>query len=159
MIEKFFSKWRCFSSDEQGTIALEFSAAIIPFIMSVLFIAEMCRVAHLSATLDLALAQSANIASTSTSHANYESYFSEEINERIRRGPLFSKNTRVQTSVVYCTNMSEFIAERCTAGTAIGRPLAVYSASVSYEPLFFIFPKKTVTNKLSRKIVLVQEFQ
>lgn len=134
----------------------------IPFIISILFIAELCRIAYLSSTLDLLLAESGHIASLSTSASNYQQYFTREINERIRQKPLFSRDTSVNVSILYCGSIDDLASPNfrdCIAGPPDNMPLAVYSIRIDYKPLFFVFPRKVAIRVLSRRIALVQEFQ
>ena len=145
---------------EKGSVAIEFSMVFIPFIISILFIAELCRVAYLSSTLDLILSESGKIASMSTAPENYQKHFTKEVNSRIKQWPLLSRDVDVDLSILYCDSLETMIRKisHCSSNITFDKPLALYRLSIDYQPLFFIFPREITVRELSRKIVFVQEF-
>lgn len=152
----------CFWIRENGVASVEFAMVFIPFIISILFIAELCRVAYISSTLDLLLAESGHVASVSSSASNYQQYFLREMNEKIRQKPLFSRGANIHLSIMYCADIEALTStdfSRCISEPPDNMPLAVYKISVDYRPLFFIFPRASIAHELSRRIVLIQEFQ
>lgn len=144
---------------EQGVAAIEFSMVFIPFIISILFIAEMCRVVFISSALDLILAESGHIAAITRKPENYQYYFNNEINKRMSKWPLISHEVHVAISVTWCDNITAVINHACTTTDARNKPLAFYNVTTDYKPLFFFFPSRIIMGELSRKILLVQEFQ
>lgn len=162
MLKQGKSIWQRFWMRDSGVASIEFSMVFIPFIMSILFVAELCRIVYLSSTLDLVLAESGHIASISTSASNYEKYFSQEMNKRIKQKPLFSRDASVNVSILYCDSIDALTSPNfssCIAGPPDNMPLAIYSIRIDYNPLFFIFPRDVAVRELSRRIVLIQEFQ
>lgn len=131
----------------------------IPFIMSILFIAEMSRVVFISSALDLIIAESGHIASITRVPENYQRYFNEEINRRMTTWPLISRDVHVVVSVTWCDNIASVINRSCSSGNPLNKPLAIYRVATDYQPLFFIFPIQNIVRELSRKVLFVQEFQ
>lgn len=144
---------------ERGVAAMELSMVFIPFIISILFIAEMCRVVFISSALDLIIAESGHIASITQVPENYQLYFNDEINKRMASWPLISRDVHVELSVTWCDSIAAVINNACTTTDATGKPLAFYKVTTDYQPLFFFFPNQSVIRELSRRILLVQEFQ
>lgn len=148
-----------FFRQRRAATAIEFSLVFIPFISSVLFIAEMCRVVYISSAIDLILAESAQIASLTTTPENYEKYFKAEINKRMSRWPLLSSNLNAVLKINYCSSITQVIDGQCASTVGVGMPLALYHVETDYQPLFFIFPASIMNGELSRTVLLVQEFQ
>ncbi|HHG8774040.1 TPA: TadE/TadG family type IV pilus assembly protein [Raoultella planticola] len=159
MSKKTKSILRHYICGEQGVAAIEFSMVFIPFIISILFIAEMCRVVFISSALDLIIAESGHIAAITRVPENYQHYFNDEINKRMADWPLISRDVHVELSVAWCDDISAVIRHACTATDARSKPLAFYQVTTDYQPLFFFFPSQSIIRELSRKILLVQEFQ
>lgn len=153
--------WHRYFYRTTGSVAIEFSMVFIPFIISILFIAELCRVVYLSSALDLMLAESGHVASITTSPEKYNTYFTEELNKRMTRWPLISRPAVVSVSILYCDNLSYLATEqnRCSTTISVDKPLALYQLTVNYQPLFFIFPRTMTERELKRRVVFVQEFQ
>ncbi|EIY2675374.1 hypothetical protein MMK78_006275 [Raoultella planticola] len=159
MLTNITSGLRRYLCDEHGVAAMEFSMVFIPFIISILFIAEMCRVVFISSALDLIIAESGHIAAITRVPENYQHYFNDEINKRMADWPLISRDVHVELSVAWCDSISAVLNHACTTTDARNKPLAFYSVTTDYQPLFFFFPSQSVIRELSRKILLVQEFQ
>lgn len=159
MSKKIKNILRHYLCSEQGIAAIEFSMVFIPFIISILFIAEMCRVVFISSALDLIIAESGHIAAITRVPENYQHYFNEEVNKRMADWPLISRDVRVELSVSWCDNISAVINHACTTADVSSKPLAFYQVTTDYQPLFFFFPSQSVIRELSRKILLIQEFQ
>lgn len=155
MLKKLLS----FIRGNEGVSAIEFSLVFIPFFTSVLFIAEMCRVVFISSSINLILAESAQIASWTTNPENYGKYFNNELNSRMARWPLLSRNLSTVITVHYCSDISQVISGQCLSTQSEGKPLALYHVQTAYEPLFFIFPTPQLNGELSRTVLMVQEFQ
>ncbi|HDG9831211.1 TadE family protein [Raoultella ornithinolytica] len=159
MFKKVKNGLRHYLSAEHGVAAMEFSMVFIPFIISILFIAEMCRVVFISSALDLIIAESGHIAAITRAPENYQQYFNAEINKRMADWPLISREIHVELSVSWCDSISAVINHTCTTMDARNKPLAFYKVTTDYQPLFFFFPSQSVIRELSRRILLVQEFQ
>ncbi|HGB4585863.1 TPA: TadE/TadG family type IV pilus assembly protein, partial [Salmonella enterica subsp. enterica serovar Reading] len=55
------NKLRFLVTNERGSALVEVAFVLIPFIVTILFIAELCRVTFISSSLDLVLAESGKI--------------------------------------------------------------------------------------------------
>lgn len=146
---------------ERGVAAIEFSLVFIPFMLSVLFIIEICRMVFVSSAVDMIIAESGNIAAVTTKPGEYESYFNSEMNKRMKDWPLISNDVIVKVSLASCKDIDAVIAHNCsTSGTPSGSDgLAFYSMQADYKPLFYFFPTSSAAKILSRRILLVQEHQ
>lgn len=144
-----------------GSAALEFSLILIPFIMALLFLAELCRVVYISSALDLILAESSYRTSLRQPDSDYRAYFKKAFNERLDVWPLFTQKNTIRVSAQYCNDIAALIenGKHCSSTHAVGKPLALYDVNIHYQPLFFIFPTVMVEQRWKRKIAFVQEFQ
>lgn len=143
---------------DRAATAVEFSLVFIPFFASLLFIAEMCRVVYISSAMDLLLAESAQLASLTMTPTNYDLYFNNELNRRMKSWPLLSRNVKTTMTINYCSGIDQAIAGQCSAANQDSSPLALYHVQTAYEPLFFVFPTPLLNGELSRTVLLVQEF-
>lgn len=162
MFRKNFNEWCLrFINNQRGSALVEVSFVIFPFIMTVLFIAEICRITFISASLDLALAESGRMSSVSYSSENYKSNFEKSLKDKLTSWPLFSRDVKIEQSIKSCSDIDMLIASpaRCSSEQHKNNPLALYSVKIEYKPVFFIFPSNFVNNELQRSVVLIQEFQ
>lgn len=161
MLKQATAAWRSYLLGERGVVAVEFAMVFLPFILSILFIAEMCRVVYLSSALDLILAESGQVASISAAPENYKRYFAKELNDRMEHWPLLSRSVDIDLSILYCDSIATVVhnLSGCSSSNALNKPLALYQVSIDYQPLFFIFPREFTIPELSRSITFVQEFQ
>lgn len=155
------NKLRFLVTNERGSALVEVAFVLIPFIVTILFIAELCRVTFISSSLDLVLAESGKISSMSVSHDDYKNKFETEFKNRVMAWPLFSKNMKIEQDITSCENLAALVNSGvlCSSSQHKNNALAVYTVKIDYSPVFFIFPLKMVNNELQRKIVLIQEFQ
>lgn len=146
--------------DNSGAASIEFSVVLIPFLASLLFIMELCRIMYLTAAVDLVLAESARYISLEPSATDYSQSFNRVLNDNIALWPLLASGQPVNVSVSHCANLADLrdMVSRCTMDDADGnRALAVYSLTYHYKPLFFIFSAGKFDSLLSRKVVFIQE--
>lgn len=144
---------------EDGAIAIELSLVLVPFLVSILFIIELCRVMYLSSALDLVLAESGRYISLKDGVSEYSTEFERALDENVKFWPLLSTgNERIAVTVKQCKNISDIISLTCITGAdSTGKPLAVYSFKYHYEPVFFFFGSSFFTSVFERNIVYVQE--
>ncbi|HHQ7228721.1 TPA: TadE/TadG family type IV pilus assembly protein [Salmonella enterica subsp. enterica] len=153
------SKCRMFIKNN-GTASIEFSLVLIPFLASILFILELCRIMYLAAAIDLVLAESARYTSLEPSVTDYEQTFNKMLNDNIVLWPLLSSGQSVDAKVRHCGKISDLVnaAISCTIDdTAGNKMLALYSLNYHYKPLFFIFNDGHFDSLLTRKIIYIQE--
>ncbi|EKA2346743.1 pilus assembly protein [Salmonella enterica subsp. enterica serovar Newport] len=143
-----------------GTASIEFSLVLIPFLASVLFILELCRIMYLTAAIDLVLAESAHYTSLEPSVTDYELSFNKMLNDNIVLWPLLASGQSVDATVLHCDKISDLVntASSCTIDdTAGSKILALYSLKYHYKPLFFIFSDGHFDSLFTRKIIYIQE--
>lgn len=78
------SRLRRLFAEEDGAAAIEFAFVIVPFIVSIVFIMELCRVIFIMASLDALLANSGNASANIQDPSNPDlvhEYFQNVINE------------------------------------------------------------------------------
>lgn len=141
-----------------GGVTIEYAIVIIPFIITVLFIMELCRVTYIMSSIDLILAEGSGAAASLSDTSSGGDYFKRMIKKQAEQSPLLlSDDIDVITDVSYCQNISQLLDDRCTPTGAESAPLSIYKISVPYKPLFFIFPISFLKDKMSRKVIMVQE--
>lgn len=151
-------------SKEDGAATVEFAFVAIPFIISLLFIMELCRIIYIMSSVDLILSEASTETAISTKVSDKDSHFEKMVND-IAKGwalLLVGDNVKITTKIEYCMSIDQLIDDKCLPvsqkydASATGE-LAIYSVTVPYRPLFFMFPGAFVQNSMMRKIVLVQE--
>lgn len=143
---------------DDGAIAVELSLVIIPFLISILFIIELCRVMYLSSALDVILAESGRYISLDSSVTDYSSAFEQNLKNNAKNWPLLYSGTEVSVTVEHCKNIPDLLNKNCTTGvTADDYFLSVYSFKYSYQPVFFFFSTGFFSSIFERNIVYVQE--
>ncbi len=146
--------------DNSGAASVEFSVVLIPFLASLLFIMELCRILYLTAAVDLVLAESARYISLEPSSTDYSLSFNQMLNDNIVLWPLLASDQPVNVSVSHCEKITDLrnMAIKCTTDDVDGKKvLAVYSLTYHYKPLFFLFSYGKFDSLLSRKVVFIQE--
>lgn len=159
MARIFLAKDNWFRNND-GSATIEFSLVLIPFLSSLLFIMELCRVMYLSAAIDLVVAESGRYVSLEPSVTDYTGRFNRMLNDNIVLWPLLSSGQPVYVSVYHCEKVLDLIDKggRCSSDdTSSKKVLAVYSIAYKYKPLFFIFSKGHFDSLLSRDVIFVQE--
>ncbi|EBS6151965.1 pilus assembly protein [Salmonella enterica subsp. enterica serovar Chester] len=159
MNQSFLFKLRMISSNS-GAASIEFSLILIPFLASILFIMELCRIMYLTAAIDLVLAESGRYISLEPSVIDYAQNFNKMLNDNIVLWPLLASGQSVDVSVYHCEKVSDLsnIASSCTMDDTTGKKiLAMYSVNYQYKPLFFIFSAGFFDSLLSRKLIYIQE--
>lgn len=154
-----FKKILHFVHSDTATVAVEFSLILIPFMITIMFVSEICRVIYISSSIDLILSESARKASISINPENYERYFNRELNARISQWPLLSKKVNTVINIKYCDDVNQVVTRTCVSNNGIGKPLAIYDIKTDYTPVFFILPTSMTLRELKRSALLIQESQ
>lgn len=148
-----------FMHGDSATAAIEFSLILIPFMTSIMFIAEICRVIYISSSVDLILSESAWKTSILQKPENYEWYFNQELNARIAQWPLLPREVKATVRIKYCDSTNQIITGSCVNNDGTSKPLAIYNVKIGYTPLFFILPASMPFGEMKRSTLLVQESQ
>ncbi|EMF0717563.1 pilus assembly protein [Citrobacter freundii] len=151
-------------SQEDGAATVEFAFVAIPFIITLLFIMELCRIIYIMSSVDLILSETGSETAISMNVADNEKYFNDAVNKMAKGWILLlsGNNVKIQTNIEYCMSIGHFIDDKCLPvspgyDASATAELAIYSITVPYEPLFFVFPGTFAQNVMTRKIILVQE--
>lgn len=146
-------------SRNDGALAIEFAFVAIPFIISILFIMELCRVVYVMSSVDLILSEAGSASVTLTSTSEADEYFDKLINEMANNWPflLHSKNVKVQTSIQYCNSITQLVSNQCSSSNSSDALLGIYEITIPYKPVFFAFPYSLLQNEMVRSVVFVQE--
>ncbi|MBA7848241.1 pilus assembly protein [Klebsiella sp. RHBSTW-00465] len=147
-----------FLCNTKGSIAIEYAFVVIPFIISILFIMEICRVTYIMSSVDLILSESSSATSTLSKSSDSSAYFRRMAKKMSQGSPLLLfGDMEIKKEVTYCANFEELTTGTCTSNSLGSNPLGIYKIEVPYKPLFFIFPASYFQNKMVRKIILIQE--
>ncbi|WP_216081269.1 TadE/TadG family type IV pilus assembly protein [Citrobacter sp. MGH 55] len=158
------SRLRRLFADEDGAAAIEFAFVIVPFIVSVLFIMELCRIIFIMASLDALLADSGNATANIQNPSNPDlvhEYFQDAINESASGWALLTlgKEVSIKVEIESCgydhNQTKPFV--NCSELSNTKKPISIYKIEVPYEPLFFVFPVNIMQEKMTRRIVYIQE--
>lgn len=152
-------KHRDFFLGSEGAVAVEFAFVIIPFIISMLFIMELCRVVYVMSSVDLILSEAGSSSATLSNASKAEAYFDKLINDMASNWPflLYNKDVKVQTSIQYCNSIAQLTNNQCSSSFSSDALFGVYQITVPYEPVFFAFPDSLIQNEMIRSVVFVQE--
>ncbi|MDM2843536.1 pilus assembly protein [Citrobacter sp. Cpo090] len=143
---------------EDGAIAVELSLVIIPFLVSILFIIELCRVMYLSSALDVVLAESGRYISLDSTVTDHSTAFEQNIKNNASHWPLLFSGSEISVKVKHCKNIADILKDSCVTGTTTAdHLLSVYSFRYSYQPVFFFFGTGFFSSIFERNIVYVQE--
>lgn len=161
-----FIEWKLtghrFNKERKGVVAVEFALVFIPFFTLVLFTMELSRVIYLYAAIDLSLSeasQHASYAGNADGGNDYTNLFNAAFQQNIEKTPLLFKDDRADITVKYCDSIDKIITKNCSGSNSTGMPLAIYSISYHYKPVFFIFPSNFLQSSLTRNIIHVQEYE
>lgn len=145
-----------FYRSTSGVMALEMVVVLVPFIFLFLFIAELCFVVYLSASIDLAMSESMRYASANMTSSEYRGIFLRKMQENVRFLPLLKDDDKLTVEVTYCASIAEATAKTCSNVSA-KKPIAMYEIHYHYDPIFLPLPQKILEDGLNRMSVYVQE--
>lgn len=154
-MRKFLSR---FFKNQSGATAVEFSFTCFIFIFMVLFVAEIARLAYVSAVLDLAVSEAAKSAKNASS--NYRERFNRRLTQQ--SGGLWSfltKEDAINFNIYYATSIEDMIKSGGTTADYKNKPLARYQLKYKYHPMFFPFPNNFADSILNREVLFVQEYE
>ncbi|PNS11949.1 pilus assembly protein TadE [Mixta theicola] len=147
---------------QRGSVTVEFAFTVIVFLMLVLFVAEISRLAYVSSIIDLAVSEAAKEAknSSSSQSGDYRSRFEQRLFQR--GGSLWTFLTRadaVTINIAYAASINEMINHGGSTADHHFRPLARYQLQYRYHPMFFFLPDVWANNFLNREVIFVQEYE
>ncbi|HDL6963598.1 TPA: pilus assembly protein [Yersinia enterocolitica] len=147
-----------FFHSNRGSITIEFSMVFILFLFILLSSAEISRLIYISANMDLAVSEAAKSAKNKepTDNTSYTSVLQEKfIAHHGVLGPFIAENNNVSTNVVFSKNISDLIDN--DTSTDHNLPLAKYTVSYLYRPIFFPISPSWANTLLLREVIFAQE--
>ncbi|CNH46316.1 TadE/TadG family type IV pilus assembly protein [Yersinia pekkanenii] len=156
---------RFFHSNE-GSIAVEFSIVIVLFIFTLLSCAEIARLLYISASLDLAVSETAK--STKNKEIDYNITYQETFHQKLMRqqgvlGSFITANNAIIVNVYFSNSISDMsnnlssLTNNNRNERYRGEKLARYTVSYFYRPIFFPFPSSWTNILLKREVIFAQE--
>ena len=147
---------------QRGAVTIEFAFTAIIFLMLVLFIAEISRLAYISAVIDLAVSEAAKEAKNGSARqaSDYRNRFETRLFQQ--GGGLWAFLTRddaVTVNISWATSITDMINTGGSTADAHFRPLARYQLQYRYHPMFFFIPDIWAYNFLNREVIFVQEYE
>ena len=142
----------------RGSVTIEFSFILILLLFILLSSAEISRLFYISSSLDLAISEAAKSAKNKYSNNNvrYKSVLQQKLTTHHGvLGSFIAKNNEVKADVVFSENISDMINDKIS--TDHNLPLAKYSVSYLYRPVFFPLSPLWVNTLLLREVIFVQE--
>ncbi|MGM7744266.1 TadE/TadG family type IV pilus assembly protein [Yersinia enterocolitica] len=147
-----------FFYSHRGSITIEFSMVFILFLFILLSGAEISRLFYISASLDLAVSEAAKSAKNKelTDNSSYASVLQQKLATHDGvLGSFIAKNNEVVASVVFSESISDIMNNRTS--TDHNLPLAKYSVSYLYRPIFFPISPSWANTLLLREVIFAQE--
>ncbi|CNI12509.1 putative tight adherance operon protein [Yersinia frederiksenii] len=149
---------RSFIHSRKGSITIEFSIVFFLFIVMLLFSAEITRLFYTSASLDLAISEA--VKSTKNKQRNDSDSYNTVLKKRLlsQRGVLgtfITDDNSVKTSVTFSLSIDDIINNNMSDDNK--SPLAKYTVSYLYRPVFFPIPSLWANSLLLREVIFAQE--
>lgn len=142
----------------KGSITIEFSMAFLIFIFTLLFSAEIARLFYTSASLDLAVSEAVKSAKNKqlSDGDSYNAVLKEKLfAQQGVLGTVITDNNSVKTSVKFNLSIDDIINNNVSDDNR--SPLAKYTVSYLYRPIFFPIPSFWANTLLSREVIFAQE--
>lgn len=147
-----------FFYSNRGSITIEFSIVFVLFLFIFLLSAEISRLFYISASLDLAVSEAAKSAKNKDPNNNvsYKSVLQKKLTTHHGvLGSFIVKNNEVTANVVFSESISDMINDKIS--TDHNLPLAKYSVSYLYRPVFFPISLSWANTLLIREVIFAQE--
>ncbi|MEQ9723677.1 TadE/TadG family type IV pilus assembly protein [Yersinia alsatica] len=149
---------RSFIHSRKGSITIEFSIVLILFIVTLLFSAEIARLFYTSASLDLATSEA--VKSAKNKQRNDSNSYNTVLKKKLLAqqgvlGIFITDNNSVKTSVKFSLSIDDIINNNMSDDNK--SPLAKYTVSYLYRPVFFPIPSLWANSLLLREVIFAQE--
>lgn len=147
-----------FFNSNRGSITVEFSIVLVLFFFVLLSSAEISRLFYISSSLDLAVSEAVKSAKNkeSTNSHSYTSVLQRKLaTHHGVLGPFISESNKININVVFSENISDLVNNKNSNDSTL--PLAKYSISYLYSPVFFPISPSWANTLLLREVVFAQE--
>lgn len=147
-----------FFHSNRGSITVEFSFVLILFLFILLSGVEIARLFYISASLDLAVSEAAKSAKNKepTNNSSYTSVLQQKLTTHYGvLGSFITTENEIKNNVVFSENILDMINNKTSNNNKL--PLARYSVSYLYRPVFFPLSLSWANTLLLREVIFVQE--
>lgn len=149
---------RSFIHSRKGSITIEFSIVFFLFIVTLLFSAEITRLFYTSASLDLAISEV--VKSAKNKQRNDSDSYNTVLKKTLLSqqgvlGTFITDDNSVKTSVKFSLSIDDIINNNMSDDNK--SPLAKYTVSYLYRPVFFPIPSIWANSLLLREVIFAQE--
>lgn len=149
---------RSFIHSRKGSITIEFSIVFFLFIVTLLFSAEITRLFYTSAILDLAISEA--VKSAKNKQRNDSDSYNTVLKKTLLSqqgvlGTFITDDNSVKTSVKFSLSIDDIINNNMSDDNK--SPLAKYTVSYLYRPVFFPIPSIWANSLLLREVIFAQE--
>ncbi|MFA3781149.1 TadE/TadG family type IV pilus assembly protein [Yersinia sp. 1652 StPb PI] len=145
-----------FSCSNEGSVTIEFTVVFVLFLLTLLSCAEISRLLYISASLDLAVSEA--VKSTKNREDSNSAILRQSLNAQNGiLGAFITNNNAINTTVEFSNNISDLINQIYSGSET--SPLAKYTVTYIYHPLFFPISSHWANIQLSREVIFVQENQ
>ncbi|CNK50494.1 pilus assembly protein [Yersinia alsatica] len=147
-----------FIHSRKGSITIEFIIVFFLFIVMLLFSAEITRLFYTSASLDLAISEA--VKSAKNKQRNDSDSYNTILKKRLLSqqgvlGTFITDDNSVKTSVIFSLSIDDIINNNMSGDNK--SPLAKYTVSYLYRPVFFPIPSIWANSLLLREVIFAQE--
>lgn len=146
---------------QNGSITLEVALTLLPFILMLGLIGEVCRLSYISAVLDFAVHEAAKQVKNdrSVSKSTYEDNFQQYLKNNAGSIWNFLGNPQsVDMTVRFSDNIRDLTAREYSDPLKTSPPLAIYRWSYNYSPFLMPLMTTIAPQMLSREAIFVQEY-
>ncbi|ENA5520849.1 pilus assembly protein [Escherichia albertii] len=147
--KSLFSK---FMASSKGITTIEFAGVFIPFIISILFVAEICREIYVISVVDLVISEQGNVASRKNNYNDMD--MKEKINEHLNAWPLIYKTKEINIAYKLYNKVSDVYSEKGADTKDEYAPIVAYDCVVSIPYIFLPLEKNFVVR---RKVLYIRE--
>ncbi|RKS87728.1 tight adherence protein E [Orbus hercynius] len=150
-----------FYANRSGVTSIEFAIVIVPFLLVLLFLIELCRFIALSAVFDLSVAEAGRLVSRQRlNNETYLSLFNKKIHDSNSTFMwlFFDEVTKndINIHITYCENLSDISANLCNNDSS--KKIAIYNINyLGANSIFAVGLKYFSGTELSSSLVYVQE--
>ncbi|MGP2412232.1 TadE/TadG family type IV pilus assembly protein [Yersinia sp. 2553 StPb PI] len=143
-----------FSRSNEGSVTIDFTVVFVLFLLTLLSCAEIGRLLYISASLDLAVSEA--VKSTKNREGSNSAILRQSLNAQNGiLGVFITNNNAINTTVEFSNSISDLISQIYSGSET--SPLAKYTVTYIYQPLFFPIPSRWANIQLSREVIFVQE--
>lgn len=143
--------------NKQGAVAVEFALVFTVVFTTLMFVFELCRLIYVMGAINLTIAEAGRFGAYQESQSVIEANFRRSLARNMNNWPLINKVNDIQINVQYCTDVNDYLSDRCTSKPGDSRFLLIYNVDYHYRPVFFYFPGDVMNSIISEKAAIIYE--